>query len=199
MSSRSPRAERARRRETARQKRVERVARGMPSLHRFVVQKPFCIPARDRVFSVLYNANNETDSSGNVYDGATGDKKYGVPVYNYNERISKTSISDAAKLLRIELKDKENIKYGPAVVAFLPLAWEASFDVPAHQAKWAEYLLERVGLAVVSGSVDGRNRQNADKHGFKPPPRWDGKTPMIEKTCSEGKELWQALAGKASD
>jgi hypothetical protein len=75
----------------------------------------------------------------------------------------------------------------------LPTAWQASFQVPAQQAKWAEYLCERIGLAVVRGSVDSTARRNADKHNFKPPPRWDGREVQIETTCSEGMALWDAL------
>lgn len=155
-------------------------------MHTLTVQKPFCAPCRDRLITAFYIA----DKDGTPRDG---DRRYGVPMYNLRERVTTTSVKDAAKLLRIELKDKENLKFGPLALAFMPMAWQATFEVPKQQAKWAEYLCERIGLAVVSGSVDGTARRNADKHGFKPPPRWDGKSPLIETTCSEGVELWQAL------
>ena len=78
-------------------------------------------------------------------------------------------------------------------LAFMPTAWQATFEVPAQQAKWAEYLCERIGLAVVRGSVDRTARRNADKYNFKPPPRWDGRDVQIETTCSDGMALWKAL------
>ena len=154
-------------------------------MHTLTVQKPFCAPCRDRLMTAFYLADAPHQTN--------GDKRYGVPLYNLRERVQTVSVKDAAKLWKIELKDRENLKYGPMALAFMPMAWQATFEVPKQQAKWAEYLCERIGLAVVSGSVDGTARRNADKHGFKPPPRWDGKSPLIETTCSEGVELWQAL------
>jgi hypothetical protein len=114
-------------------------------------------------------------------------------MFNYRERVATTSIKDAAKLLRIELKDKENLKYGPMALAFMPTAWQATFDVPAQKSGWAEYMCERYKLAVVRGSVDAKARRNADKWNFSPIPRWDGKAPLIETSCSDGMALWDAL------
>jgi len=45
----------------------------------------------------------------------------------------------------------------------------------------------------VRGSVDPNARRNADKWNRKPIPRWDGKAPLIETTCSDGMALWEAL------
>ena len=155
-------------------------------LHTLTVQKPFCAPCRDRLLTAFYIE----DDTGKPRDG---DARYGVPLYNLRESVRTVSVPDAAKLWKIELKDRENLKYGPMAVMWLPTAWQATFDVPAQQAKWAEYLCERIGLAVVRGSVDSTARRNADKYNFKPPPRWDGRDVQIETTCSDGMALWQAL------
>ena len=154
-------------------------------MHKLTVQKPFCAPCRARLLTAFYLAD--------AMHQTFGDKRYGVPLYNLRERVQTVSVKDAAKLWKIEMKDRENLKYGPMALAFLPMAWQASFEVPAQQAKWAQYLCERIGLAVVSGGLDANARRNADKYNFKPPPRWDGREVQIETTCSEGVELWQAL------
>ena len=154
-------------------------------MHTITVQKPFCAPCRDRLLTAFYLADAPHQTG--------GDKRYGVPLYNLRERVQTVSVPDAAKIWRVELKDRENLKYGAMALAFLPMAWQASFEVPVQQAKWAQYLCERIGLAVVSGGLDANARRNADRYNFKPPPRWDGRDVQIETTCSEGVELWQAL------
>lgn len=154
-------------------------------MHTLTVQKPFCAPCRDRLLTAFYLADAMHQTG--------GDKRYGVPLYNLRERVQTVSVPDAAKLWRIELKDRENLKYGAMAVMFLPMAWQASFEVPVQQATWAQYLCERIGLAVVNGGLDANARRNADRYNFKPPPRWDGRELQIETTCSEGVELWQAL------
>lgn len=150
--------------------------------HRITVQKPFCTPCRERVLTVLYD--------GRYPDG---DKKYGVPFFNYRETVTTASLKDAAKLLKIEFRDNENFAKG----YLLPMASQASFDVPKQQANWAEYLLERAGLAVVRGGVNRRNRRNADKYNRKLPPRWDGTRPWIERGCKEGLDQWSEFVKQA--
>ena len=174
------------RNQTQRTRPVKRRHPRHGQMHTLTVQKPFCAPCRDRLLTFMYMA----DEKGRPLDG---DWRYGVGMYNPRERVATTSIKDAAKLLRIELRDKENLKYGPMALAFMPTAWQATFEVKVQHAKWAEYMCERNGLAVVSGSVDAKARQNADKWNRKPIPRGDGKAPLIEETCAEGMELWRAL------
>lgn len=173
----------------AKTKRTKKPKRRHPrhgQMHTLTVQKPFCAPCRDRLLTFMYTP----DANGKPLDG---DRRYGVPMHNLRERVATTSIRNAAKLMKIELKDKENLQYGPMAIAFMPMAWQASFEVPAQQAAWAEYMCERNGLAVVNGSVDPNARRNADKWRRKPIPRWDGKAPLIETSCSEGMALWQSL------
>jgi hypothetical protein len=170
---------------TQRKKAAKRRHPRHGQMHTITVQKPFCAPCRDRLLTALYLADAPHQTG--------GDKRYGVPIYNLRERPVVVSIKDAAKLWRIEMHDQENIKYGFGAIMFLPTAYQASFEVPIQQAKWAQYLCERIGLAVVSGGLDANARRNADRYNFKPPPRWDGRNVQIETTCSEGVELWQAL------
>ena len=172
----------------AKPKRAKPVKRRHPrhgQMHTLTVQKPFCAPCRDRLLTAFYMADAEHWTG--------GDKRYGVPIYNLREYPMLVSVKDAAKLWKIEQRDMENLKFGAAAIVFMPMAWQATFEVPAQQAKWAQYLCERIGLAVVSGGLDTNARRNADKYNFKPPPRWDGREVQIETTCSEGVELWQAL------
>lgn len=86
---------------------------------------------------------------------------YGVPVSNYKERVLGAEVG-------------------------LPIAQQATFTVPAQQANWAEYLMERTGeLAVVGGRIDGRNREWAFSYDGKMPKPW------IEPDCAEGHKAWR--------
>lgn len=171
----------------------------LPQLvHTFTVQKPFCSPARSVIMSAL--------------------QPYGVPVLALTESVSKISIKDYAKLAKIELRTFENLKYGPGAVVFLPLAMEARVTVPAQQAQWAEYLLERtMRLAVTGGRINKDNRRWADQHGGNMPTPWDaqeGKAyarqqerlhrpgqgeAWIESSCKEGNDVWQAVMKAANE
>lgn len=148
--------------------------------HTFTVQKPYCTPARDIIYTALHS--------------------YGVRIERYSEGISIISLADAAKLMKIELRQMENLRYGPAAITFLPMSIQAKVTVPARQAGWAEYLMERTGrLAVTGGKVDRRNRGWADQHGGKMPAPWGrplqppGKgEAWIEAGCAKGHAAWQA-------
>lgn len=146
--------------------RAERPDRSLPELHHFVVQKPFCAPCRDLLLTAL--------------------NPYGIPVHNFSERVTKTSIKDLAKRLRIEASTLENVKYGPGFIGYLPMAMECEFDVSAKQASWAEYLIESTNrLIVVSGSVNRKNRQWGNRRNGKMPVAWDA---VRWKTYSERKQ-----------
>lgn len=165
--------------------------------HTFVVQKPFCSPARDGIYTAL--------------------ESYGVPILKYSERNSMISLSSYTKMAHIELRTFENLKYGPAAILYLPKAIEARVTVPAAQAEWAEYLIERtMRFAVVGGRIEKRNREWADQHGGKMPAPWDARAsiasarqrsggiapppdgePWIETSCKSGRAVWDAVMDAA--
>lgn len=174
-----------------RRARKSRTPRQRPSgYHTFTVQKPFCAPCRDFVYTAL--------------------EPYGIPVFNYSEKATGLSIKDAAKLWKIELRTFENLKYGPGAATFLPFAQQATFSVPKAQASWAEYLIESTGrLCVTGGRIDAKNRKWGDRRLGKMPTPWDKRAgvqyaqsriqppengkPWIESSCSAGKKLWQEV------
>jgi hypothetical protein len=122
-------------------------------VHEFVVEKPYCSPARGVILAAL--------------------SPYAVPVSNFSE----------------------GVKMGNVGGKPVPLTQEARFTVPAQQAEWAEYLLERTGqLAITHGRVNARNRGWASKYGGEMPPAWCPKQgeAAIEPGCKEGHAAWQA-------
>lgn len=173
-------------RKQARQSRGKARPSGPTGQHTFVVQKPYCSPARDIILTAL--------------------QPYGIPISNYAEEEKNTSISAIAKMTRLNLKSFDglmNLSLG------IPIAQEATFSVPKGQANWAEYLLDRTKkLAIVKGRIDRRNERWAGKHGGKMPTPWDAQAgraraqalapppdgqPWIEKDCSKGKQIWQQV------
>lgn len=145
-------------------------------LHRIVTHKPYCAPSRQ------------------IITGALGN--HGVRFYNFSEEVLTSTGTDFARRMKIEAKQRENLKYGPWAAAYLPMAWEATFYVSKDQASWAEYLLERTQrLMVVDGRVDKRNRSWADRHDGVMPTPWD------DPGCAEGqraKQQWQQITGDKS-
>lgn len=80
----------------------------------------------------------------------------------------------------------EHLDYVEFLGGKVPAYHIATFKVSGKQASWAEYLLRRTRrLTIAKGSVDGRNEAWATK--------WEGKMPKpwIEKSCSDGKEIWR--------
>lgn len=166
---------------------------GSIGAHTLTVRKPYCCPASPIIRQAL--------------------EPYGVKVLNISEDEVRSNTRDVARMMKIEFKHFENLKYGPAAVFWLPLAIEAMVTVPKAQAGWAEYLIERTGrLMVVDGRVDRRNRKWADQHGGNMPTPWDENTaqklrardaeiqakikqgnPWIEPSCSKGLGIWGAL------
>jgi len=135
------------------------------------VAKPFCLPARGIIEPVL--------------------KKYGVKIFHYHESVKFISARDFARRIRVELRTKENLQYGPlSAPGFLMMSIDAKIRVKKSQASWAEYLLLRTGQLYISGKYQSENNLRwAEKHGGIMPPAWnDG--PQIEASCSEGKNHW---------
>lgn len=168
--------------------------RGRPrpsGLHTFTVQKPYCTPCRDILYTAL--------------------EPYGIPINAFSERTTYRSITSLAKLWKIELRTFENLKFGPAAPGYLPYAMEAKFSVPKAQASWAEYLIESTGrLCVTGGRINAKNREWGDRRLGKMPVPWDKSAgiqyarssrltppeddrPWIESSCSAGKALWQEV------
>ena len=196
--ARKGRAPRARRVNPVRggQGRRTRPTSILGGVHRFKVLKPYCAPCRSSVYEAL--------------------QTYGVPILNYEEQVARTKVSDYANKMKLELKTFENLKYGPAVVMFLPLHCEATFSVPVQQANFAEYLIESTdNLMVAQGyRVDKRNRKWGNRRNDMPTP-WDkeaateyaqgkghtkafaeqieqGKA-VVESGCSKGNDIWSQV------
>ncbi len=157
-------------------------------LHQFTVQKPFCTPARGLVLTAL--------------------NPYGVPIHGYRESLRVVSLRNAAKLLGVELRTFENLRYG----MLLPLAIQARFSVPSAQAAWAEGLLWSTGRLVVTGGSFGSLADWGKRRGGRMPKPWNARgswqysqtrqgtlqpppdgQPWIEEGCHEGKEVWRAV------
>lgn len=140
-------------------------------LVKIVVQKPFCTPVRSIITGTpecpLYKA--------------------GLRYWNYKDHpIVNMDVRHAARRMKIELKQFENLKYGPLAPGFFPMACEASFWVTPEQQNYATYLVERTGkMYVVGGGKNVKdNRRWADQHGGKMPKPW------YEPSCTEAKNLY---------
>lgn len=141
--------------------------------------KPYCMPSRPIIMKAL--------------------QPYGVKVYSVHEQVHKISLHDFMRRMRVEVRNWENLKFGPAALMWLPAAWHAEVVVNEAAAAWAEYLLLRTGKLYVPGAYQNpRNEAWAARHGGQMPPAWkDGKAPWIEKSCNEGVKQWQAVYGAA--
>lgn len=174
-------------------------------LHTFVVEKPFCAPARDIVLAALH--------------------PIGVPVLNMQEWIEKQAIGTLAKRMKIELKTFENLQYGPFAPGFLPMACRARFQVPIRRANQAEYwMLRTQRLVIVEGSVNAKNEAMANRHNGRMPRAADpqrGKAyaerkernnspnakhdpndsiqPTMESSCKQAQELWAQVEKLAKE
>lgn len=160
---------------TAEQRRQRRPSNGRRrnkgperGLHKLSVQKPFCSPAKYEVLQAL--------------------EPYGIKVHRCIDVPAMVSVKDFARLMKVELREFENLRYGPMAITLLPMACQANVWVSEAQANWAEYLIERTQrLAVVGGSMNGNNRRWADQHDGKMPRPW------VEKSCKEGQDIWQQV------
>ena len=121
--------------------------------HTLTVRKPFCCPAHDIIRNAL--------------------EPYGVKIIRQGETTMQANLRDVARMMKVEFKTFENLKYGPIAIMWLPIAIQSTVTVPKAQAGWAEYLLERTGrLVVVGGRVNSRNREWADRHNGRMPVAW---------------------------
>lgn len=145
------------------------------------IAKPYCMPSRPIITKAL--------------------QPYGVKVYSIREQVHKISMHDFLRRMRVEIRNWENLKFGPAAPMFLPSAWHAQVVVNEAAASWAEYLLLRTGKLYVPGEYQNpRNQQWAAQHGGKMPPAWkDGKAPWIETNCSAGMDAWQEIKDAAQN
>lgn len=132
------------------------------------VAKPFCAPARYIVTATL--------------------PKYGVKILSYKERTHFVSVKDFMRRMRIEMRQGENLQYGPfAAPGFLAMAQVAKVKVKRSQAVWAEYLILRTGQLYIQGEYQHpRNQEWAERHGGRMPPAWKDGVPWVEASCSEG-------------
>lgn len=121
--------------------------------------------------------------------------RYSIPVHDYSER---TVTIGTDELLRIPAQE--------ALYRDVPSACEATFSVPAAQAKWAEYLLWSTGrLIVTGGNIDKRNEKWGERREGVMPLPWDAEAsikravkiankptdgPWLEKDCKQGQVLW---------
>ncbi len=138
------------------------------------IAKPFCLPARG-IIEPLF-------------------AKYGVKLYDIKEKTLLISPLDFVRRMKIELRNWENLKFGPAALMWLPMALQAKVTVKTSQARWAEYLMIRTGRLYVPGRYfDQRNQAWAEKHNGNLPPAWHDKKPWIERSCKEGVEKWKVL------
>lgn len=138
------------------------------------VAKPYCSPARSIITGAL--------------------QPYSVKIHAIEEHTKLISIRDFARRMKVELRTFENLKYGLAAPAYLPMCIIANVTVNEAAAAWAEYLLLRTGLLYVPGRyVDPRNEAWAARHGGQMPPAWGKGQPWIERTCSEGMKQWAAV------
>lgn len=157
---------------------VDGVRYGQPTttLH---IAKPYCMPSRPIITSAL--------------------QPYGVQIHSVYEEVHKLSVHDFLRRMKIEIRNWENLKFGPAAPLFLPSAWHAKVVVNEAAASWAEYLLLRTGKLYVPGKYQNpRNQAWATQHGGKMPPAWkDGKAPWIEVSCKDGVEAWQQVKDAA--
>lgn len=137
--------------------------------------KPYCMPSRPIITKAL--------------------QPYGVKIYSIREQVHKISMGDFLRRMRVEVRNWENLKFGPAALVWLPGAWHVEIVVNEAAAAWAEYLLLRTGKLYVRGEYQNpRNQQWAAKHGGHMPPAWkDGKAPWIETSCSDGVDAWQQI------
>lgn len=164
-------------------------------LREMKVIKPYCAPVRSKLYNCL--------------------EPYGIPIVDFIERPSVTSIRDYAAKSRIELRTFENLKFGPLAPMYLPLHYEATFKVPAAQAAWAEYLIESTKRLHVAAShrINKKNRAWGNRRSGMPTP-WnakegrdyaragaenarrgappDGKA-WIEDDCTEGNDIWKQV------
>lgn len=138
------------------------------------IAKPYCMPSRPIIMKAL--------------------QPYGVKVYSVHEQVHKISLHDFMRRMRVEVRNWENLKFGPAALMWLPGAWHAEVVVNEAAAAWAEYLLLRTGKLYVPGAYQNpRNQQWAAQHGGQMPPAWGKGQPWIERTCSEGMQQWAAV------
>lgn len=136
------------------------------------VAKPYCSPARPIIKNAL--------------------EPYGVKIHSIREKVINISLLEFSRRMQIELKTRENLKYGAASVVFLPMSIEAKVTVNSKAAAWAEYLMLRTGKLYVPGRYyEPKNYEWAKKHGGVMPPQWEKGEPWIEKMCSKGIEKWQ--------
>lgn len=139
-------------------------------VRKLTVAKPACAPARDIITAAF--------------------DKYGVKMFDYNEKIIITSPRAWARQMGVKLGESLDM----AIEKPLPLATMATVTVSEKQAAWAEYLLLRTGKLYVHGRyVNKRNAAWAAKHCGKMPPAWADGKPWIERSCSEGMKAWEPL------
>lgn len=178
------------------QKRCKRRKQSEQGLHAFKVEKPFCAPCTVAVAELS--------------------NKYELPIYGYKESVSQTSIKDFARKMRMELKSFENLKYGPAAIAFLPLACTATFQVPKARARWFEDIINYDGrLQIVEGTIDPKSyargkrgkiryawKERADYQGsvgaggiksYKMAGMEVGQSPQVESNCKKGNAIWKQV------
>lgn len=145
-----------------------------PRKRTITVAKPFCAPCR------------------NIITGAL--QPYGVKIHRIVEYPLMIDTRGLARRMKVELKQRENLKYGVAAPIYLPGSWTAHVTVNEQAAAWAEYLLLRTGRLYVPGRyVNARNEQWAKRHGGQMPPAWNEGKPWIETSCKEGMKAWRPL------
>ena len=102
----------------------------------FVVQTPFCAPARGAIYTAL----------------SAGVKGPPIVPVDYDEWLITVKPADVAANWATELRTLKNLQYGAAAIMWLHLAWRARFQVPTNLAVFVEHILENTdGLYVASG------------------------------------------------
>jgi hypothetical protein len=141
------------------------------SYHTFTVQKPFCCPCSPKIKQAL--------------------TPYGVKIIKIGEdKLCFVSVKDFSQMMRIEFKRFDNLRYGPGMLfASLPIAMQCTVTVYKSQAEWAEYLIERTKrICVISGGINSKNRDWANKHNGNMPKPW------VEKSCESGNSMWEQVS-----
>ncbi len=155
-------------------KQIRGALNNAPATRTITVAKPFCSPARNIITAAF--------------------QPYGIKMYGYREEVKKISLRDFARRMRVEMRTFENLKFGIAAPLFLPMAVWAHVEVSEKAATWAEYVLLRTGKLYVPGRyVNARNEEWASRHGGQMPPAWGEGKPLIESSCSTGKEVWRPI------
>ncbi len=184
MSRRTQRTKRTKRteRNAARRKRYGLTG----DMTRFVVQTPFCAPARYAITAALSEGiKGRPDFCPNCRAMGHACAAHAITPENYEEAVWMLPPYDVRAQFGAELRSFKNLKFGPLAAAYLHLTCRATFDVPTNLAVFVEYVIENTSSLYVSEThrLDRGARRRADRRGRRLPTRIhvDGPLSIIDK------------------